>query len=125
VTYEEFRAALESIGDAWRDRRYEDAASHIAPTACFVDPMRYSLSGRDALLAFFRNDGGLDQTTEWHHVLFDETTQIGAAEYSYRGTHLYHGVALIRLEQGRITHWREYQHTAESDWESFFGGSAF
>jgi len=125
VTREGFRALLESLGAAWRDRRYEDAVRHFAPAIKYLDPMRYSISGRDELLAFFRNDGGYPQTTTWHHVLFDETTQIGAAEYSYRGTHLYHGVVLIRVEGERIASWREYQHTSGLDWESFFKGAAF
>ncbi len=125
MTREGFQTLLESLGTAWRDRRYEDAVRHFAPAVKYLDPLRYSISGRDALLAFFRNDEGCPQSTTWHHVLFDEATQVGAAEYSYRGTHLYHGVVLIRLEGERITHWREYQHTSELDWESFFKGAAF
>ncbi len=125
MTREGFLALLEGLGAAWQDRRYDDAINYFAPDIRYVDPLRYSISGRDALLAFFRNDGGYPQTTTWHLVLFDEATQIGAAEYSYRGTHLYHGVVLIRLEDDRITYWREYQHTSELDWESFFKGAAF
>lgn len=120
-----FRSLLEGLGAAWRDRGYEEAVSHFAPDIRYVDPLRYSISGRDDLLAFFRNDGGHPQSTIWHHVLFDETHQIGAAEYSYRGTQLYHGVVLIRMDGDQITHWREYQHTAELDWETFFKGAIF
>ena len=35
---------------------------------------------------------------------------LGAGEYTYEGTHRYHGVAIVRVEGGLITHWREYQH---------------
>ncbi len=125
MTREGFQTLLEGLGAAWRDRRYEDAVQNFAPDIRYMDPLRYSISGRDALLAFFRNDGGYPQTTTWHHVWFDEKTQIGAAEYSYRGTHLYHGIVLIRLEDDRITHWREYQHSSELDLEAFFKGAAF
>ncbi len=122
---DEFKALLEGLGTAWRDRRYDDAINYFAPDIRYLDPLRYSISGRDELLAFFRNDEGYPQSTIWHHVLFDETNQVGVAEYSYRGTRLYHGVVMIRLEGERITHWREYQHASELDWEAFFKGAAF
>jgi len=31
-------ALLESLGAAWRDRRYEDAVQHFAPDIRYVDP---------------------------------------------------------------------------------------
>ena len=89
----------------------------------YADPTRYSMRGREALLAFFQNDEGYPQSTEWHTVLFDEGSQTGAAEYSYRGTHLYHGVVVVTLERDRVARWREYQHTSDLDWASFFQGA--
>lgn len=123
MTANEFRAVLESLGSAWSERRYEDAARCFAPDVRYIDPCRYALRGRDQVLAFFRDDGGYSQTIVWRQVFFDEAAQIGAAEYSYRGTHLYHGVVLIGIQDGLITTWREYQHTSELDWERFFDGA--
>jgi hypothetical protein len=57
--------------------------------------------------------------------VFDEAQQIGMAEYTYEGTHRYHGVVLIRVRDGRITHWREYQHIDEKPWEEFVAATAF
>ena len=69
MTRDKFRVLLESLGAAWQDRRYEDAVKHFAPTIRYLDPLRYSISGRDALLAFFRNDGGYPQSTKRRRLL--------------------------------------------------------
>jgi len=116
----EFREFLDSLARAWRERRYDDAAGFFASDVHYVDPCRYDLRGRGEVLAFFRDDGGFPQTTIWRRIVFDEATQFGAAEYSYRGARLYHGVALVGLRENLIAEWREYQHVTESDWERFF-----
>jgi len=121
---EEFRTLLDELAAAWRDRRYVDAVQLFTPDIRYLDPTRYSMRGREALLAFFQNDEGYPQLTTWHNVLFDDDAQVGAVEYSYRGTHLYHGVVLVNLQDGRISRWREYQHVSDLDWESFFEGAA-
>src|SRR5258705_201997 len=55
----------------------------------------------------------------------DEAQQVGAAEYTYTGHHQYHGTVLIKVANGRITHWREYQHIDPRPWENFVGTSRF
>jgi hypothetical protein len=72
-----------------------------------------------------KNDEGYEQRTVWHTVIFDEAQQIGAAEYTYEGTHRYHGMVLIRVEDGRITNWREYQHINDKPWEEFVAATMF
>jgi hypothetical protein len=39
--------------------------------------------------------------------------QVGVGEYTYKGTHQYHGIAIMKFDRGRISEWREYQY--ESD----------
>ena len=91
----------------------------------YADPMRYSFRGRAQLRAFFEADEGCSQRCVWHTIIFDEDQQVGAAEYTYDGTHRYHGIALIRVEDGRITHWREHQHVDARAWEEFASGTLF
>jgi hypothetical protein len=85
-----------------------------------MDPLRYRFSNSADLLRFFEDDEGYPQSTVWHTILFDEARQAGAAEYTYRGNHIYHGVVLIEIQDGKIVRWREYQHTSEKDWEAFW-----
>jgi hypothetical protein len=116
---------LQTLARAWTSRDYEKVIGFFAPDIRYADPLHYSFSNSADLLRFFQDDGGYPQSTVWHNILFDEDRQIGAAEYSYRGTHLYHGAVLIKVQGDRITHWREYQHITDKEWEPFTSGTAF
>lgn len=125
MTKSDFRNLLHSLADAWARRDYATAASFFAEDVRYGDPTRYSFSGRSELRAFFEADEGYDQRTVWHTILFDEDQQLGAAEYTYEGTHRYHGTVLIKVEDGKISRWREYQHIDAREWETFVSGTAF
>jgi SnoaL-like protein len=125
MTREGFTSLLQTLARAWTDRDYEKAIGFFAADVRYGDPTRYNLNGRSDLLRFFQDDEGYEQRTDWHHVVFDEDRQLGAAEYSYQGTHLYHGIVLIKVENDQIARWREYQHIADASWEEFTAGTAF
>ncbi len=124
MTPGEFTAMLDALAEAWARRDYGSAAAWFADDVRYADPRRYAFADRAALRAFFEADDGLPQRTTWHLRLFDEQSQVGAAEYTYEGTRRYHGVALIRVAEGRITHWREYQHVDLRTWEAFSADTA-
>ncbi len=112
---------LEELADAWARKDYGQASALFADQVIYVDPLRYRLSSRRELLAFFENDDGLPQQTLWRTIVYDPDSRTGAAEYSYTGSHRYHGVVLIRLdEQGLIDRWREYQHIVDQDWHDWW-----
>ncbi len=119
-----FQALLHRLAACWARRDYPAAAAHFTLDVRYADPLRYALQGRAELQAFFTADDGMPQRTAWHATIFDAVRQIGAAEYSYEGTSRYHGVALIRLREGRISHWREYQHVDPRSWEQFSAATA-
>lgn len=125
MTAAEFRALLERLAEGWRRRAYLEVAAHFAEDVHYADPLRYRIEGRAALLAFFREDGGHEQRTSFHEAVFDEARQVGMAEYTYEGTHRYHGAVVIRLAGGVITHWREYQHVDARGWDEFAGSTRF
>jgi hypothetical protein len=125
MTSEQFRSLLDQLADGWARRDYAAVARAFAPDVRYGDPTRYSFQDRRTLQSFFEADEGHEQRTVWHTVLFDEAQQIGAAEYTYDGTHRYHGVTLIRVADGKITHWREYQHIDPRPWEEFVSSTAF
>jgi ribosomal-protein-serine acetyltransferase len=125
LTAEEFRALLDRLAAAWRTRDYGAAAAFFADDVRYADPTRYAHAGRQALRAFFEDDEGREQKIDWHEVVFDPARQVGAAEYTYEGSHRYHGTVLIRVDRGVVTHWREYQHVDERAWEDFAGETRF
>jgi hypothetical protein len=125
VTSTEFKKVLVDVAAAWARRDYTKAASFFEADVRYGDPLRYLNTGREQLRNFFENDEGFEQKTVWHNVIFDESQQLGAAEYTYDGTHRYHGTVLIRVKDGLITHWREYQHIDSRDWETFVGPTSW
>lgn len=125
MTSAEFRVLVDTLAQAWTARDYPRVASHFAEDVAYADPTRYSLDGRAALLEFFEDDGGHDQRVDIHLTIFDEAAQVGTVEYTYTGTYVYHGVAVVKIAEGQITHWREYQHTSTLDWQTFVGRTRF
>jgi ketosteroid isomerase-like protein len=119
LTRAAFEGLLARLADAWARRDYAAAADCFAEDVRYADPLRYSMLDRPSLRAFFEDDEGRDQSTVWHTVVFDEERQVGVAEYTYEGSQRYHGVALVRVAGGRITHWREYQHVDPRPWDDF------
>jgi hypothetical protein len=121
----EFENLLQSLADAWSRRDYNSAANFFDEEVHYGDPLRYSFSNRMQLQVFFEADEGYEQKTEWHTIIFDESIQTGAAEYTYEGTYRYHGVVLIGLKDNKIWRWREYQHIDDRDWQTFVSSTMF
>lgn len=115
-----FRQLLETIAAAWNEG---DTATALA---CFTDDARYTEppdtqhhEGRQALFEFFGGDDPPPMWMAWHTILFDRDQQMGAAEYTFKGTNTYHGVVVIRLRDDLIANWREYQVRSDLDWQAF------
>jgi hypothetical protein len=121
----EFKNLLHALSDAWQRKDYQTAADVFAGDIQYTDPLRYSFSGKAELRAFFDADEGYPQRTVWHTIIFDEEQQVGVAEYTFDGTHRYHGAVIIKVHGDLITHWREYQHIDPRQWQDFASGTAF
>jgi hypothetical protein len=123
---EGFASLLVTLADAWNMGDSRTALDLFTDDAHYVEPpdeQRYE--GREQLLEFFGADEPPPMSLMWHHIVFDPEQQIGAAEYTYRGTRTYHGITLVRLESDRIADWREYQYPSDLDWEAFSAGNRF
>jgi hypothetical protein len=124
----EFVQLLESLAGAWQRGDARAAAELFTEDAVYCEPPdRQLYVGREALYEFFGGDEDPPPVMQmtWHHAVFDERKQIGAGEYTFEGRNRYHGVALVRIVDGRIATWREYQRRSELDWTDFVGGSWF
>lgn len=124
MTRSEFETMLQALARGWTSRDYDKVASHFADDVRYLDPTRYRFASRAELLGFFQDEGN-EESTVWHNVIFDEDRQVGAAEYTYQGTHRYHGTVLVKVRGNLISHWREYQHVSDLEWEDFWAGAAF
>ena len=124
ITTARFREVLETVATAWNTNQPTVAAGCFALTAVYLEPPdRQRFEGRDAIESFFRASTApaLPDRMTWHHLAFDETGQVGLGEYTYRGQRNYHGVAVVRVTDGLIASWREYQYPSAEGWEEFIG----
>jgi hypothetical protein len=46
-------------------------------------------------------------------------------EYTFQMRGRYHGVVVVKLRAGKISHWREYQYPSKLDFQQFAGKSLF
>ena len=124
MTRQEFEEMLQTLARGWAEKDYEKVASWFADDVRYLDPLRYRFGSRAELLEFFGGEAG-EESTVWHNVVFDEERQLGAAEYTYQGTHRYHGTVWVQVRGNLIARWREYQHVSDLEWEGFWEGAAF
>jgi hypothetical protein len=117
-----FRSLMRTVADGWNRGDARKAADCFSADVRYGEPPdRQFYQGQEQLFAFF---GGELQTPPnmrmtWHHLVFDEADQIGAGEYTFEGGRRYHGVAVVKIVQGRIAFWREYQYESPLDWDDF------
>jgi len=63
---------------------------------------------------------------EWHNILFNSDKQVGSGEYTFTwNNRIFHGIAIVKLEAGKIHIWREYQYRSDKKWLDFIGSSEF
>jgi hypothetical protein len=126
MTAQEFRELLERVAAGWNAGDARAAAATFAETAVYEEPPAKQIyRGRAALFAFFGGDEKLPMTMRWHHIAFDEMTQTGFGEYTFKLTGQYHGIVIVRVRDGLITHWREYQDKSDLPYDKFARESRF
>lgn len=120
MTRDEFLSMLTTLAKGWTSRDYEKVIEYFSPNVLYSDPLNYTFSDSESLLDFFQDDDGHEQHCQFHNAVFDESKQQGAAEYTYEGTHRYHGTVWIDVAEDKIIRWREYQHKSQRSWQEFW-----
>jgi ketosteroid isomerase-like protein len=122
VTAADFRELMERLATAWSTQDTELALSCFTEDAVYMEPPDIQLYlGHEQLRPYF---AALTDDTfmEFHTLLLAETGRTGAGEYSF-GTAAEptadHGVAVVELEEGRISFWREYQRKGPTPFSRF------
>jgi hypothetical protein len=128
MTAAEFRRLMTTVALGWNEGNARKAADCFADDAVYSEPPRKQFyKGRAALFEFF--GGGIKPEPPmkmvWHHLVFDEATQVGAGEYTFEMNNRYHGVVMVKVRNRRISHWREYQYQSTLPWSEFVNENAF
>jgi ketosteroid isomerase-like protein len=121
---DDFVRLMETIAERWIAGDTRRALELFTEDAVYMEPpdeQRYE--GLGELFEFFGGDDPPPMQLRWHHLVVDG--DVGVAEYTFRGNRQYHGIAIVHLRDGKISHWREYQVESTLDWEDFAGPSRF
>src|ERR1700721_1104423 len=83
--------------------------------------------GRPELFEFFAGDKGRPKAVSilWHHLIFDPASQIGAGEFTFTYEVRTHGMVILRIVNGKIANWREYEIESRMNWEEMVGENRF
>ena len=44
----------------------------------------------------------------WQRLVLDKEKQVGAGEFTFELGSKVHGVAMVKVAEGKVSHWREY-----------------
>ena len=124
----EFKKLLDTMARGWNEGDASKAANCFATDAIYTEPPdKQVYKGRQALYRFFGGDSGREggMTMTWHHLVFDEESQVGAGEFTFTYGTSAHGVAMIKIRDGLIANWREYWYDSSLPWNEFIGDNKF
>jgi SnoaL-like domain len=128
VSSADFQKLMRTLAEGWNQGNAKKAADCFALDAVYAEPPGKQLyRGRAELYEFFGGDKPPQppMSMEWHHLVFDPETQVGSGEYSFQMNNRYHGIVIVKLKDGLIASWREYQYPSSLSWAEFVGESAF
>lgn len=129
LTNEGFKELIHTVSEGWNTNNAKRAADCFTDGAVYIEPPdRQLYISKDSLFHFFGGTQGRKNPMNmtWHHAVFEEENQVGFAEYTfkYKGRST-HGIVIIKIVDGKIDKWREYQYRSYVDWKTFIGKSAF
>ena len=127
ISREHFQLVMQTVAEGWNRGNARLAASCFAENAVYSGPPSPGHRGRKALYEFFGGAKGREHPMHmvWHNLVFDPVQQIGAGEYSFQYGKQTHGLVIVKISDGLIRNWREYEIESEMPWNQFVGDNRF
>ena len=127
LTATDFTKLMEKVSAGWNEGNARMAAECFSEDAQYSAPPSRPRIGRQSLFDYFGGSKGreLPMHMQWHHLVFDSTHQIGMGEYTFKYRIQSHGVVVVKVENGLIKNWREYEVESELPWDEFVGTNRF
>lgn len=128
ITGAQFKSLMHTVAAGWNEGNARKAADCYTEDALYTEPPdKQVYPGRKALYEFFGGDGKPEPPMKmaWHHLAFDEASQIGFGEYTFQMNNRYHGIVIVKIRSGKISNWREYQYKSDLEWGEFVGKNDF
>ncbi len=118
----DFNALMQRVSDGWTTQNVDLALSAFTKDALYTEPPNFQIYRGQTELRNFFTAVRPGSSMIWHHLWYNPDTGIGAGEYSFhnggRDTAV-HGVAVVKIIDGKIHIWREYQRRGEIDYDAF------
>lgn len=124
----EFVTVLQELAAAWNEGDAERAALCFTEDAVYSEPPdKQRFEGRRELFEFFGGAQGRQGQMEmvWHHLAYSPETGVGFGEFSFTYGSTAHGVAVVKLLDGKISNWREYWYGSDLPWAEFIAANEF
>ena len=122
ITAAQFKELMQTVAAGWNEGNAKKAADWYTEDALYTEPPEKQVYvGRKALYEFFGGDRKPEPPMKmtWHHLAFDEASQIGFGEYTFQMNNRYHGIVIVKIRSGKISNWREYQYKSDLEWREF------
>jgi hypothetical protein len=122
ITVAQFKNLMNTLAAGWNEGNPRKAADCYTEDALYTEPPdKQVYAGRRALYQFFGGDRKPEPPMKmtWHHLVFDEASQIGFGEYTFQMNNRYHGIVVVKIRGGKISNWREYQYKSDQKWREF------
>lgn len=127
INTERFNLVMQTVAEGWNRGDARLAASCFAEDAVYSGPPSPGHRGRKALYEYFGGASGRDLPMHmtWHNLVFDSAQQIGVGEYTFRYQIQTHGLVIVKVSDGLIRNWREYEVESNVPWGQFIGDNKF
>lgn len=127
LSQKDFAFVMQTIREAWSEGNAQKAADCFSENALFSSPPSTVHHGRRTLYDYFGGQKGhaFPMKIEWHHLVFDSAEQIGAGEFTFQYHLQTHGVVIVKLSDGLISNWRQYDVPSGLPWDKFVGANSF
>ena len=124
---EGFQSVMQTVAQGWNRGDAGLAASCFTENAIYSGPPSPARRGRKALYDFFGGASGRKRPMHmtWHRLLFDSAQQMGVGDYTFLYEKQTHGLVIVRISNGLIRNWREYEVESNLSWEQFVGDNRF
>ncbi|HEU5247503.1 MAG TPA: nuclear transport factor 2 family protein [Candidatus Udaeobacter sp.] len=119
---------MQTVAAGWNEGDAKKAAECYTEDALYTEPPdKQVYAGHKALYEFFGGNRKPEPPMKmtWHHLAFDEASQIGFGEYTFQMNNRYHGIVIVKIQSGKISNWREYQYKSDLEWREFAGKNDF
>ncbi|MEW6735504.1 MAG: nuclear transport factor 2 family protein [Acidobacteriota bacterium] len=124
----EFIKLMQTVADGWNEGNAKKASDCYREDATYTEPPdKQVYIGRKALYEFFGGDSKPQPPMKmaWHNLAFNEEEQVGFGEYTFQMNNRYHGIVVVKIKNGLINNWREYQYKSDQEWDEFIKNNRF